>query len=154
MYDIKVIEFVQTRIKFILNVKNKINNNKVKIYNIIQSIMYRVTDSYKNKIVNFYTYNEINNKLLKCKSIYTDFINSENFRKQIHLSQILINKLKLISANVGARKLQDIYLLYFNKTIKNLYLNNKINKLIIFVNNYFNPLNINLYNDKYKSKSK
>ena len=148
--DIRVISFLQLRLRFIIYLRKIVTNYVENIYVNIQSVMYRSIKNYKNNIINFYSYNEINNKLQKLKINYKELLSLNKTLKKLVLINSINSELKNICNLIGVKKTEDIFSIYYNKHLNQLFTDIKIQKIINFIDKY----NIRKYKELTQKKSK
>ena len=140
MDKINSIIFIQLRFKFLFKFKKIVFGLYNDIYKYIQNLSIHIENIFQLKLISNYIYNNINNELNSIIVVYNTIkLTNTNNKKILVLNSIKI-KLKNILNKVGCNKLQDIDFYY------NIKFNSDNLNELKFINKYFIPTNIILYN--------
>jgi len=148
MDKLNSIIFIQLRFKFLYKLKLKKKDLHNDIFNHIIKLSYRNENNRKLKIISNYTYNILNNELSK---IFEKFniisIKINSVHCIIQLNNIK-NELKKLVFKIGTKSFNDIIYFYFkvNNIVKN-----KLKEEFVFINDYFKPTKLIVYNKQMKS---
>ena len=82
------LNFIQQRIKFKIYLRKKIEEDYQRYYKIIQKIMDRNIINFNLNIINTYSYNNINNKLVEILNLYYKISDSTTIEKLVVLNSI------------------------------------------------------------------
>ena len=141
MDKLNSIIFIQLRFKFLYKLKKIVFGLYQEIYKHIQHLSIHIETIFQLKLISNYTYNNINNELSRIIDSYNIIkLSNNSSNKNLLLLYSIKNKLKTIINKVGSKQIQDIDF-YYN-------LNFNFNSLeeVKFINTYFNPTKIVLYN--------
>ena len=147
MDKLNSIIFIQLRFKFLykMNLKKKVLYND--IFNHIIKLSERNESNMQLKISSNYTYNILNNEMSKILKKYNLIsIDSNTIQTIIKLNNIK-NELKKLVNKIGAKSFNDIIYFYFDETNS---IKNKLKDEFKFINNYFNPTKLIVYNKQTK----
>jgi ATP-dependent Lon protease len=145
MDKLNYIIFIQMRFKFLYKLKTK----KINLYNDIFSHITKLSERNETndqlKIISNYTYNILNIELSKILETYNLIaIDSNTIQTIIKLNNIK-NELKKLVNKIGTKSFNDIIYFYFNIN-ENYIIKNNLKEQFIFLNKYFNPTKIMVYN--------
>ena len=106
--------------------------------------MDRTIINFNLNIINTFSYNNINNKLVEILNSYYKIEDYTTIDKLVVLNSInikLINIIKMCGTTIS-----DILMIYYKITIDKLFSNNDINNIIAYFNVIFNPVSCEIYN--------
>lgn len=140
------INFIQQRIKFKIYLKRKINNDYHRYYNILQDIIDHNLNNFNLDLINTFTYNNINNKLIDILNIYYKIEEETTINKLVVLNNInnkLVNIIKICGTTI-----ENILLIFYKISINSLFNNGEINNIMKYFNIIYNPISCEIYNKK------
>jgi len=151
--DIKIIINIQRFFREKIVIKKRINKILDFNYEQICSLMKRIETNYKNELINEYNYNNSMDKLeqiFENLKIYPrpmmikDCLNLDIKTFEIQIKKIRHDLLILVENN-GHESINKIIELYYNQQLTDMF--DQKNSLIIFMNNFFIPTSLNIYNN-------
>jgi len=148
MDKLNSIMFIQLRFKFLYKMnlkKNKLYND---VFNHIIKLSYRNENNRQLKIISNYTYNILNNELSKILETYNSISKKINTIQYIIKLNNIKNELKKLIFKIGTKSFNDIIYFYFNG---NNFIKDKLKEELIFINDFFNPTKIIVYNKQNKA---
>ena len=142
MDKLNSIIFIQLRFKFLFKFKKIVFGLYNEIYKHIQNLSIHTESMFQLQLISNYIYNNINNELSRIIDTYNTIKLSNFTTKNLVVLYSIKNKLKSIINKVGSKQLKDIDFYYnINFNLNNL-------EELKFINTYFNPTKIVLYNKK------
>ena len=115
----------------LLAIKN-LNNDSIKIFNILARLMKHVEDLFSKKIISNNIYNTTLSELFSITDTYTTFFSIKNdtvLSRRKYLNEIISNLADIVK-NIGASNLEDLIYINFQKTERQPYLDS-FNKIFI-----------------------
>ena len=143
MNKLNYITFIQLRFKFLYKMKCKKTNLYNDIFNHITKLAEHNDNNVQLKIISNYTYNILNIELSKILQKYNLISKDLNTIQTIIKLNNIKNELKKIVQKIGTKSFNDIIYFYFSE---HYIIKNKLKHQFIFLNNYFNPTKLMIYN--------